>query len=283
MAHRILIVETAEAEGGALARPLALEGYDVVTATTGENALALLDTYIPDLVITDLEIPSVGGSDFIHAFRERFGDAPLIVVSTHNDTPHLVEGFHLGADDFLSKPVNIEELVARIDRHLYRSVQQQEAVQQSVSDELTGMLNRRGIANFFRRVLLTSADALPVVSVMVVDVDKFKSINDQHGHLVGDLALCAVARTLQDTIRASDRVGRIGGDEFLLVLPGAGPHHLAELVGRLRARLPIEVPHNDHARLRVSISLGGATAEARESFDTVIERADRAMYADKAS
>jgi diguanylate cyclase (GGDEF)-like protein len=181
----------------------------------------------------------------------------------------------------MAKPVDMDELVAHVERHLSRYRRQREATKLSVSDELTGMLNRRGIRNFFARA---SADCFArgqPVSVVLVDVTKFKAINDRYGHAVGDLALSAVARALQDTVRTSDRVGRVGGDEFLLVLPGVDREACAQLEGRLYANLPLTLDLSDVEPVRISFAAGSATAHEAETLEALTARADRAMYADK--
>jgi diguanylate cyclase (GGDEF)-like protein len=164
-----------------------------------------------------------------------------------------------------------------------RSVRQHEVARLSMVDELTGVLNRRGINNFFARALelerAQSGDT--TVGVMLVDLNDFKRINDVWGHAAGDTMLCAVTRELQDALRATDRVGRMGGDEFVVVLPHVGRAACEELVLRVRQISPVALVLAPETTLQVGLSLGIACAEPTSTFDDLLARADAAMYQDK--
>jgi diguanylate cyclase len=148
-------------------------------------------------------------------------------------------------------------------------------------DELTGVLNRRGLANLFARELSRAHPDGSTVAVMLVDLNDFKSINDLWGHGAGDAALCQVAHALQDALRANDRVGRMGGDEFAIVLPDIRGGDCVRLARRVRQISPIVLELGANASLRVSLSLGIASAEPGEAFEVVLARADHEMYEDK--
>lgn len=281
--QRILVVDDHRSTRDALALLLGDEGYDVSVADDGSAALVQAQATLPDLILTDLEMPDLGGLGLLRRLRAdgRLAELPVIVMSAYHDTQHRIEGFALGADDFIPKPVDFPELSWRIRRHLYRASRQQDALRQSVSDELTGIFNRRGVDNFFARSMVDRESRGGSLSILLLDVDRFKSINDRFGHAVGDSALRAVARMLQDNVRATDGLGRIGGDEFLVVLPGADPRVTDELVERLRAQLPLRVALPNAAAVPVTFSAGAASAASREGLEQLIARADRAMYEDK--
>lgn len=279
----ILLVEDDADARDALTLLLEHHGYAVRTATNGEGGLAQVALRTPDLVITDLSMPGMTGLEMLAKFRglPALADMPVMVVSGQRDMNHRVLGFELGADDFLAKPIQVDDLLARIRRLLVRSERVHQVARLSMVDELTGVLNRRGISNFFAREQERPASAETAIAVMVVDLNDFKRINDVWGHAAGDTMLCAVTRSLQDALRATDRVGRIGGDEFVVVLSQVDCAGCDELASRVRRISPVVFDLSPDTVLQVGLSLGIAAAQPGETLEEVIARADTAMYLDK--
>jgi diguanylate cyclase (GGDEF)-like protein len=279
----ILLVEDNADAREALALVLEHHGYDVRRARNGAEALALATGHAPDLVITDLEMPVLSGFDMLEHFRTMptLAETPVIVVSAHHDIQARVAGFDLGADDFVAKPVNLDELLARVRRQLLRSDRERESARQSIVDGLTGALNRRGLENFFTRESERVRPVGVTVAVMLIDLNDFKSVNDRWGHAAGDTALCAVTSGLQDALRAHDRVGRIGGDEFAVVLPDTRIADCVGLAQRVRQISPIVIDFSPGAGLQLGLSLGVVAAKPGEAFGAVLARADSEMYEDK--
>ena len=277
----ILLIEDEPDAREALTELLEHCGYSVRSAEDGAQALEEAMRRPPDLLITDLSMPGMTGLEVVERFRAsaELADVPVIVVSAHHDVRNRIAGFDLGADDFLGKPVDLDDLLARIRRQLVRSSRQHAVARQSMVDDLTGMLNRRGIANYFARELERARDA--AIAVMLIDLNGFKGINDLWGHAAGDTMLCAVARGLQDALRATDRVARMGGDEFAVVLPDVGRDGCEGLAQRVRRISPVVLQLAPHAAVRAGLSLGIACAEPGETFEDVLARADVAMYEDK--
>lgn len=282
---RILLIEDDASAREALALLLEGDGFEVTGAIDGTSALRVLHSTQPHLVITDLDMPGLDGLGVIAAIREEpeTSELPVIVVSSHSETRVRVEGFSRGCDDFVSKPLEYDELLARIRRQLARAQRQKAIVRESLVDALTGVLNRRGILDFVASELKNAVTSAGMLSLVMIDLDYFKAINDRYGHLAGDVALCQVARVLQEEVRVTDRIGRLGGDEFLVVLPGLGEDALQSAMRRLRAALPISVTISDSIELQVELSLGGSHARPEDDVRTLLERADLAMYADKRS
>ena len=279
---RVMVVEDDAVAREALCTLLREAGYEVSPAPDGAAALRTLEDVEPDLIVTDLAMPMLNGFEMIEALRQRGGggEVPVIVISANDEVGQRVRGLDLGADDFLAKPLDIDELLARMRRHLARARERRRLTRESVSDALTGLLNRRGILDFLTDDLTQTADGA-VVSVVMVDLDDFKHINDTYGHLVGDTALTTVARELELAVRSTDRVGRLGGDEFLIVMPGADEAAAEASVRRLEALSPLTVPVSESVVLALHFSLGYARALPGDSIRTLLERADHEMYTRK--
>jgi diguanylate cyclase (GGDEF)-like protein len=281
-APRILVVEDDSVARDALCALLADAGYEVTAAVDGSEALESVRAVDPDLMITDLAMPTLNGFEVIRSLRRTAGrsELPVIIVSANDQIQQRVRGLDLGADDFMAKPIDFDELLARVRRQLTRSKRRRLLERESSADALTGVLNRRGIMELLAQEL-DQVSAGHEVAVVMIDLDDFKGINDNHGHLVGDLALCTVARELEGALRDSDRVSRLGGDEFLVVIPGAGRTALGIVLERLRALSPISVTVSSTVELRLHLSFGHTRAERGDTVATLLERADRAMYANK--
>lgn len=279
----ILLVEDDEDARVAVTLLLEHHGYSVRGAANGQRGLEEAVRQTPDLVITDLSMPGLTGLEMLEQFRSipALADVPVMVLSGQRDVNKRVAGFDLGADDFLTKPVQVDDMLARIRRLLVRSERVHEVARLSMVDELTGVLNRRGITNFFARELERTVNRATTVAVMLVDLNDFKRVNDVWGHATGDLMLCAVTRRLQDALRATDRVGRMGGDEFVVVLSQVDRAVCDELAMRVRQISPVILELDRETVLQVGLSLGIAAAQPGDTFEDVLGRADAAMYLDK--
>ncbi|HND32404.1 MAG TPA: diguanylate cyclase [Myxococcota bacterium] len=261
-------------------------GYQVRLATDGNEALAILGSENPPrLAILDWEMPGATGVEVCRWIRTG-GDEPytyIILLTSRTSLSDIVEAMDAGADSFIRKPVEPNELKARLrPGHRMLDLQRQlirarEAYRyQARHDGLTGLYNRSAIVE----ILKTALESGPV-SVAMLDVDHFKQINDQLGHDVGDRVLVELGRVLTHSLRPEDAVGRLGGEEFLLVLPGVDTWEAARVGERLRKRVE-ELQLTEQGRpLPVSISVGVATAAAHTPYTELLKRSDRTMYAAK--
>jgi diguanylate cyclase (GGDEF)-like protein len=278
--QHILLVEDEAAARGAMAALLREEGYRVTAVIDGIEALDAVDREVPDLVISDVNMPRCDGFHLVRRLRDRPATAhvPIVLVSALAAPNRRVVGLDLGADDFVAKPIDFGELLARVRAHLRRAHERDDLERRAVIDGLTGILNRRGIAAVLQREIQRSRRSGTPLSVLMIDVDRFKKINDDHGHQAGDTVLRHVARSVADVVRVVDQVGRFGGDEFLVVLPDADASAAATLAGRLHTlRLPPLAVGAD-TEVDVTISTGVATLRADDTTDSLVERADRDMY-----
>ena len=285
---RILIAEDEVISRTLLVATLRKLGHDVVAVADGAAAIeALLAPDAPRLAILDWMMPNANGLEVCRAVRERAPAYVYVVLLTARDTPEdVVTGLEAGADDFLRKPFEANELRARLRSGarvldlLGSLVEAQEALKlQATVDHLTGLWNRRMVLEQLDREVNRARHEKRPFALAIVDVDRFKSINDTYGHRVGDVVLRSTADALRSQLRQYDFVGRVGGEEFLLLLPGcdaAAARAVGERMRELVANQQVAVGADS---VRVTVSVGVAvTMNGSVSADTLVEAADAALY-----
>jgi two-component system cell cycle response regulator len=285
-APRILVVDDGQRMREHLLRTLTAAGFSALGAADGIDALEVLHRTepAPDLILTDIHMPRMNGLSLIECVRngQRGRDIPIILLSGSHETSFKVAGLECGANDYVTKPVDAAELVARIRAQLRQAETVAKLREQAVVDELTGVRNRRGMVQAMDTELARAQRSRRPLSVLLIDVDKFKPINDCFGHLVGDAVLRGIAERISGIIRTTDIVGRIGGDEFLLLLPEVDREVAETVADRIRgAATSVRVgPRDNPTTMSVSIGLSVYRGDGRTA-DALIHDADAAMYRDK--
>jgi len=283
MAMQILIAEDDPVTRRGLDAVLSEWGYETVLVNDGMAALAALRK--PDgplLAIVDWLMPKMDGVEVCRQLRSDDGNRYiyLIVLTAKSKTADVVSALDAGADDFVGKPFDLAELRVRI-RAGVRIVQLQEKLRDLAShDALTGLLNRRMICETLALEMARARRNDTPLAVMMIDLDHFKRVNDEHGHLVGDEVLCESAARIKSVLRNVDFVGRYGGEEFLAVLPRCEPDFALEVAERMRAAVsarPISAPE---AALGVTTSIGLAivAGNCKLSAESLLHEADLALY-----
>lgn len=292
--HRVLMVEDSRVSLEVYAQRLERRGYQVATAISAEAARVELDNSLPDLILLDVFMPKVSGFDFLKELRAapRTATVPIILISALSDTQHIVEGLELGANDYVTKPIVMPILTARMEALLRSSelvrrleVQTELLAKLAAFDDLTGSYNRRSMFHHLEAELSRSRRYGRNLAVLMADIDHFKKVNDQHGHLVGDQALRWVASTLQNELRSMDFLCRYGGEEFCAILPETSQPGAARAAERIRAALERQVFAVDGLNLSLTISVGGAswTPADKQEIPDLLARADRALLDAKRS
>jgi len=286
--YRILMVEDSRVSLEVYAQRLEKRGYRVATAISAEEARAELEAGVPDLILLDVFMPKVSGFEFLRELRgdPKTSRVPIILISALSDTQHIVEGLELGANDYVTKPIVMPILTARMEALLRSSelvrrleVQTELLSKLAAFDDLTGVYNRRSMFHHLEAELSRCRRYGRSLGILMVDIDHFKRVNDEHGHLVGDQALRWVATTLQNELRSMDFLCRYGGEEFCAILPETNRPGVARAGERLRAAIERTLFTQDEVQLSLSISLGGASWAADESNDIpdLLARADAAL------
>jgi diguanylate cyclase (GGDEF)-like protein len=291
---RVLVIQAEDAER-LLQRALFVEaGMTVVEAASGAEALEYLATDRPDLVVLGRSLPDMDGLDLLPRLKSGELDfVPVLVASHKNGTAERVRGLQLGADDYISRPCDPAELLARA-KALLRNKQTHDRMrklqvaleQMVVADPLTGLHNRRYLMDRLTQEMQRADRHNEPLAFAMVDLDGFKPINDQFGHVVGDKVLRAVGATVARCVRASDIAARYGGDEFAIILPQTPPEGAMRVVERLlRSISELSLQDENGAPVKVTASLGLAyyPAEDIESPEDLVHSADGALYGAKRS
>jgi two-component system, cell cycle response regulator len=272
----------------------ALEGspYSLMFAKSGREAMELFARYLPAIVITDWMMPDLSGLELCQRLRADVhrGYTYVILLTSIAEKDNVVKGLAAGADDYLTKPFDPGELLARIgvgrriiDLHRQIDAKNKLLEEMAHCDSLTGLPNRRAIEDWAARQLRGAARHGFPYWVVLADLDSFKSVNDTHGHIGGDVLLKKFAELLKTVIRASDICGRLGGDEFLLVITHVEAEDICKTVERFREKLAEQQFEIGNEKVSITASFGIAGFSGSEilDFTTLVRRADKALYAAK--
>jgi len=289
---KILIAEDDPVSRRLLEKNISEWGYDGAVAGNGDEALATLRGGDIRLAILDWMMPGINGIEICRFVRQDGGPkyVYIIMLTSRDRRQDIVEGLEAGADDYMAKPVNLLELRARIQTGR-RVVELEDKLLESnrklkdlaSRDNLTSLWNRANAFLFLEEDLARGRRESHPVSAIMIDIDNFKRINDAYGHLAGDVVLIEIAKRLERGIRPYDKVGRYGGDEMLIVLPGCGLEDAAAIGERLRksiSRTKVRTPAGD---VEVTVTLGCSSSELAPdaTAETLVQASDAALYKGK--
>ena len=264
-------------------------GFNLVCAHDGQEAWKILTKPDgPRLALLDWVLPGMDGTELCRRLRARPESEPYtyaILLTGKSQKQEMLEAMDAGADDFLAKPFDPLELKARllvgqrIVELQQKLVSANRALQFAAShDFLTGVWNRAAIVSFLQRELSRARRDATGLGVILADVDHFKRVNDELGHEVGDCVLQAIAKRLSSSLRDYDGVGRYGGEEFLIVMPGCdatGIDRRAHAIRESISSKPILTPRGSTI---VTVSMGVAVADPATNAASILRRADLALY-----
>jgi two-component system, cell cycle response regulator len=283
---KILIAEDETIQRRLLESLLTGWGHEVAVATNGTQAWAMLQgENRPDLTILDWMMPGMDGLRVCAELRKDSSQTYVYIVllTARNRKQDLLQALDAGADDYLVKPFDAQELKARLKAGKRILDLQEQLVSanrnlqfQATHDSLTGLLNRRAIVEILQKELARAERERESLSIILVDIDHFKKINDTRGHLAGDAVLCRVSQIMKSSVRSYDSVGRYGGEEFLIVLPGCP----AELATKRAEQfgLMLSEPSSDPSENQITVSMGVAVGSGPIKMEELLSRADDALY-----
>ena len=275
--EKILIVDDNAEVLGKTSELLTQVGYKVVCKSSGEEALEYLNENIVDLVLLDINMPSMNGFDVCLKIRQRYAldDLPVIFLTSREDSDSVTRGFQSGASDFVSKSAVSEILLARVNVHIRLSRSLRNLRDISLTDDMTGCFNRRHGMFSLREWFSRSKRYGTQFAIIYFDLNSLKATNDKYGHQAGDLLLRSVSSTVKNMLRETDLLFRMGGDEFLVICPETdkkGALVCAERMQKAVAEITI-------VDKQASFAFGLAhSSEDYKEIDDMIHSADVSMY-----
>jgi len=265
------------------------EGLEILCCANGRDGLAAIESETWDLLLLDLQLGDMDGTDICRLVKadSRFDARQVIMLTGRSSANDKVAGFARGADDYITKPFQHEELLARVraakrvidlQKELLALTRRLEEI--SVTDSLTGVYNRRHMGATLQKAFDHAMRYERPLSLTIVDVDFFKRINDSLGHQAGDEVLTEVARRFASCIRSSDYVARYGGEEFLILLPETRFEEAVTFADKLRGAISSRPIATAAGEIHVTISAGTASLPHTEfeSAEAMLSAADRALY-----
>lgn len=292
---RVLIAEDDPVSRRVLQAHLTKWNYEVVVTRDGQEAWdALQAADCPNLAILDWMMPSMDGVEVVRQLRAKATSSYVYVLllTAKGQKEDIVAGLEAGADDYLTKPFDAQELQARLrtgrrilDLQSELLAAHEALRNEATHDHLTGVWNRAGILDILQRECARMARTKGRIAVIMADIDHFKAVNDTYGHLAGDDVLREVCRRMQTAVRSYDSIGRYGGEEFIVVLPDSEVLSGAEQAERLRKGVGAKPVETSGVAIPVTLSLGVAimSQDQVDGYQSLLRIADAALYRAKES
>jgi len=281
---KILIAEDSTIERKILRNILEKEGHEVVESENGEAALNIFLKENIKVVITDWIMPKMSGVQLIEAIRDLKSSTSytyILLLTSKDSKDQILVGLSAGADDYLTKPFDKDELVARLSI-CERILKYQERLSHMASfDTLTDLYSRSALYNQIEKEMERVRRLGHQISFVLADIDHFKSVNDKYGHLAGDMVLVHISKILNGNKRDYDFIGRWGGEEFLIVLPEASPDVALQAAERIRTLIESEyfVMPNGVDKINITMSFGiSGGMTTGQNIEDKINEADSALY-----
>ena len=291
---QILVVDDSRTQLEWLVKVLQRDGYEVATAVDGTDAIRKVRSAPPDLVLLDMILPDMDGLEVLRIVKTRPDDQfiPVIILSVKSDIDSKVAGLRIGADDFLAKPFADAEILARCAamlriKNLQDQLRETQAKlrEQTLTDELTGLKNRRAFDERLQEEFRRAQRYSDPVSLIMIDLDHFKLVNDRYGHPFGDVVLRGAAEQLRHSTRDPDICARYGGEEFAVILPKthlSGALAVAERIWKELGTKTYAPPagRTGDPELKVTASMGIAFYPSKDitTPELLVRYADEALY-----
>jgi two-component system, cell cycle response regulator len=280
----ILIVDDIQDNIKVLGNILKEENYKIAVANNGEQAISIAAAAHPDLILLDVMMPGIDGFETCNRLKNipETKDIPIIFLTAKSETQDIIDGFKIGAIDYITKPFNSYELKARVKTHVELNISKDLLIENneilkklSITDSLTGLYNHRFIIDNLSRLIEENNRYKKPLSISMVDIDDFKKVNDNFGHDFGDEVLIKVSNYIENGIRKTDMVGRYGGEEFLIIFNYSNLKSAAESMERIIKNMGNLKWEKNNPKITLS---AGVCERKDEDVLTLIKKADDLLY-----
>lgn len=281
--EKILIIDDSPLQSAQL-KDILSDEYDVTTVQTAEDGFRCACTGEYSLILMDVIMPGMDGFTLLKKLQEGVigQGVPVIMISSLGDAEHELMGLTLGAVDYIAKPFNPLIVKARVNTHIRLFNYRRQIEQQSRTDQLTGVANRRQYEKFSAEKWKEAVRLQIPFSICMFDIDRFKAYNDTFGHPAGDRVIASIAKTISSYLqRSTDFFGRYGGEEFVAILIGESSDKAFAYLKKIRQAIEdLHIPHKPSVSEWVTISIGGTTIipQAESSYDFYLKLADAMLY-----
>ena len=284
---RVLYIEDSMVAAHVMIKILRHMNLSVDHFRSADEALAAFEKHDYDMIVSDIVLEGVmSGVGLVNRVRSYLSDkrhVPILALSGMDETTRRIELFRLGVNDYIAKPPVEEEVRARvrnliISKQLFDQVQAQsrQLYQLAMQDQLTGVYNRTGLNEFADKYFGEANSSDTPLSLMIIDLDHFKNINDTHGHIAGDKVLAQTSAMLKEACREADMVARVGGEEFVIIMGNSGVEQAAKQAEELRKRIEGLKPEGIPVTASIGVTARPLGKEVK--FDDLFKAADRAVY-----
>tara|TARA_B100000749_G_scaffold280771_1_gene278597 strand:+ start:85958 stop:86950 length:993 start_codon:yes stop_codon:yes gene_type:complete len=289
--RRVLVVDDDELSQQILSKTLEMDGYQVQVASDGNEALTVINNWYPHLILLDINMPGLDGMQTLKNLRQKTNYVSTIFISANSNPEDIIKGLDAGADDYITKPFDPLVMLSRVRTQLrikdirddLRRVngRLQELVE---IDDLTGLFNMRSLYSKLQNEVERSARYGRSLCVLMMDMDHFKNVNDDHDHLFGSFVLSEVGKIIRENIRKVDFAARYGGDEFLIVLAECTPEGAEKFAQRLGDYISKHEFKNENHSIHLTTSIGYAVTDSEHPYvngKELVRVADKALYTAK--
>jgi len=260
-----------------------LDKYDVIVATDGETALSILEDEEVNLILLDIVMPDMDGYEVCKRVKnsEHTKNIPIIFTTSKTDEDSIEVAYDCGASDYVVKPFKPKELLARVRTQLKIQKMEKELRLLALIDSMTKLYNRRYLSRISEHMISLALRHKQDLSIIMIDIDNFKEINDNYGHQIGDDVIIELSNMLMIKQRKSDVICRYGGEEFLILLPNTSLNNAEKIAENIRKNVEnISIKLTSDKALKFTVSLGVSTVciHNDKNIESSIKRADDALY-----